>query len=346
MPQLAAPEKSTRSLQAIKGGSYTVTLPRWWLKKQSLRKHAQVVMVEDGLTLKLASQELLEQRSKVVIDADSLREPMAFRYAIWTYYMQGADEVTVRSRAVLPASARKQLREVRLDLAGVEVTHEDGHSVVFAFPPGPTGLRLDAMLANMQASASSTLNDSLRSIAEDDLELASGVAGREAEILRIYRGIIRQVVLSSRNPEVAYAGGLGESRDLIIIALLARDLSRSVYHAIYAARHLLRYGKPLGDGGYRKALRNLGDVALAIHRLSLQSFAERDFRKVVEVTRLMGDAKRHEEALSRKVLREAKDVAQAGTLLLIARELRRIAGYGVAIADIAANRMLTPGASL
>ena len=342
MPEDERPEKAVRNLQGIKGGSFTLTLPRWWLTKQGLKKHSPVVMVEDGSALKLAPKDVHGRKRKAEIDVNSLENPKHLRYAIWTYYMQGADEIVVRSRGILSATAKKQLREVRLDLAGIEIAQEDGHSVVFRLPTGPTGQKLDAMVASMEDLILSILRDAIRSVGEDNLELASAVAGREAEVLRIYRSIIRHVVLCNRDPEVAHASGLADSRDLIIYALLARDLSRSVYHGIYATKHFLSHGKSLGKGEYRKSLRRLGEISMTMHRLAFEAFLEKDFQKSLEVTRLMGQARRLEEAISRKVLRDAVDVGLAVTLLLTARELRRIAGYGVAIADIATNRMLTP----
>lgn len=341
MPE-PGPGRSVRNLQAIKGGSYTLTLPKWWVEKRGLRKHAEVVMVEDGPALKLIPEGLLRLKQRAEIDIDALPDPKALRYAIWTYYMQGADEIVVRSRAVLPAAVKRQLREVRLDLPGIEIADEGGHSVRFALPSGVAGLGLDALLKAMGELALSTLADAIQAVGDDSLDLASGVVGREAEILRVYRSIIRQVVLCARSPDVAHAGGIGESRDLIIDALLARDMSRTVSHSVYAAKHFLRYGRQLGRSGYRKSLQSLGEVALEMHRLALQAFFEKDFPKVVKVTRLMGDAKRLDETIARKALESSKDVGFVATVLLIARELRRIAGYAVALADVAANRMFAP----
>ena len=49
-----------------------------------------------------------------------------------------------------------------------------------------------------------------------------------------------------------------------------------------------------------------------------------------------------EEALLKKILEKTRDVDTAVALSMIARDLRRIAGYAVAVADDAMNRVLTP----
>ena len=44
------------------------------------------------------------------------------------------------------------------------------------------------------------------------------------------------------------------------------------------------------------------------------------------------------------VLNQAKDVLTAGATMLLAREIRRIAGYTVAMADATANRVFSADA--
>ena len=79
-----------------------------------------------------------------------------------------------------------------------------------------------------------------------------------------------------------------------------------------------------------------------MHKLAVEAFLEKDFSKALQVTKMMENAKKLEKTANLKVLRNVRNVEKAVTLMLIARELRRIAGYSVAISDAAANRILTP----
>jgi phosphate uptake regulator len=56
----------------------------------------------------------------------------------------------------------------------------------------------------------------------------------------------------------------------------------------------------------------------------------------------MNEVREREKAILKRVMESIKDVDTAVTLGMIARDLRRIAGYAVAIADDAMNRVLTP----
>ncbi len=60
----------------------------------------------------------------------------------------------------------------------------------------------------------------------------------------------------------------------------------------------------------------------------------------------MSVVRQNEEGLLKEVMVKIKDIDTAVTMGLIGRDLRRIAGYSVAIADDGMNRVLTPTSRL
>jgi len=75
---------------------------------------------------------------------------------------------------------------------------------------------------------------------------------------------------------------------------------------------------------------------------AVQSFLEKDTKLAVQVLLKMSDVRKNEENLLKEVMAKVKDIDTAVTMGLIDRDLRRIAGYSVAIADDGMNRVLTP----
>ena len=183
----------------------------------------------------------------------------------------------------------------------------------------------------------------MKSATSGDASLAAEVVTREAEILRSYRAMIRKLALCSMNPEAAHESGVKDSRELVTYALLARDLNRTVYHGIYIARHEVRFkGKIDGDIG--RMLRSMSDVARTMQTLAVEAFLGKDFPKAQRVMKLMTRVRNLDDTLSLRILNQARDVRKAVAEMLIAREIRRIAGYSVAMADATANRVLTSDA--
>ena len=130
---------------------------------------------------------------------------------------------------------------------------------------------------------------------------------------------------------------------LITYALLARDLNRTVYHGIYIARHIVRLNGRVEEGNGR-LLRSMSEVAQTMQTLAVEAFLGRDFSKAQRVMKLMTRVRNLDDTLSMQILNQAKDVRRAVTEMLIAREIRRIAGYTVAMADATANRVFSADA--
>ncbi len=333
---------SVRNLQAIKGGSYTITLPRWWVLKQRLRKGSKLFMSEDGAALKIVARDVIGKRRRVEIDLDKLGNMRSVRYAIWTYYMQGADEIVVRSSEPLAADRKRQLREVRMDLPGIDIAREDDRTVVFIVSEQQEEKKLDDMITSLHNVALTIHRDAVKALVEGNVEAAAEVVSREPEVLRIYRSIIRHIAQCSMNPETAYRSGVSNTRELLTYAVFARDLSRLIYHAMYVARHFNRYGRKIEDTDMLRLIEMLSEQVYRMQSLAVESFLEKNFNKVLHVTDMMVEVKGLEESINVRTLQSVSDVDKAVTLMMIVREMRRMAGHCVAIADIAANRMLAP----
>ncbi|MEM2515458.1 MAG: PhoU domain-containing protein [Candidatus Caldarchaeum sp.] len=333
---------NVRSLQLIKGGSFTLTIPKWWVDKQRLKKGSKLVLAEDGQSLKMISTSALRARKTAEIDLDKMEELQHAVYMVWTYYMQGADEIEVKSSSPITLEKKRRLRELRMDLQGIDIAKEDERSIKYVVAGEFDDITLDSVIRSMHSMALVIQQDAVKSVLNGDVEMASEVVGREPELLRIYRRAIRQIALCSMNPETAYKSGINNSRELITYAVLARDLNRSVYHSLYVARHFTRYGRPLDDSQLLEIIQKMSDAAYQMSELAVAAFLEKDMNKVFSVVKSMEKVRQLDEELNMRVLQTVKETDKAVIAMMIGRELRRVAGYAVAMADIAANRALGP----
>ena len=320
-----------------------MTVPRWWVARHDLFKGSRLFMAEDGTSLRIAPIDVLRETRKVRIDLDALEDTKSVKYRVWTYYMQGADEIEVHSDETIPADVKRPLREIRMDLPALEVLAEHGQSITFCVRGADERRRLDDLILDIQRIALSVHADGMKAVLSGDASLAAEVVTREAEILRSYRAMIRKLALCSINPEAAHESGVKDSRELITYALLARDLNRTVYHGIYIARHIARLNGRVEEGNGR-LLRSMSEVARTMQTLAVEAFLGRDFSKAQRVMKLMTRVRNLDDTLSMQILNQAKDVRRAVTEMLIAREIRRIAGYTVAMADATANRVFSADA--
>jgi len=96
------------------------------------------------------------------------------------------------------------------------------------------------------------------------------------------------------------------------------------------------------DSEILKAIGLMSEIAYEMQHNAATAFLKKDVKLAVSVLNKMDEIREKEEALLKSVMEKVKDVDTAITLSIIARDLRRIAGYAVAVADDAMNRVLTP----
>ncbi|MEM4303759.1 MAG: hypothetical protein QXQ70_07690, partial [Candidatus Caldarchaeum sp.] len=144
---------NVRSLQLIKGGSFTLTIPRWWVDKQRLKKGSKLILAEDGQSLKITSTAALRAKKTAVIDLDQMEDPQHAIYTVWTYYMQGADEITVKSSSPITLEKKRRLRELRMDLQGIDIAKEDERSLTYVVAGEFDDVPLDSVIRSMHSTA-------------------------------------------------------------------------------------------------------------------------------------------------------------------------------------------------
>jgi len=154
---------------------------------------------------------------------------------------------------------------------------------------------------------------------------------------------IRQVALASFSKTIARKVGVKNCRECVTFALIARDLNRLVYHSSSIAKQYLTLkGKAKVSREILRAIEDISSIVLEMQRDAVQAFLRKDVMLAIATMGKMGDVRRKEERLLTAILKKVKDADLAVALSHVARDLRRIAGYSVAIADDAMNRTLAP----
>ena len=202
---------------------------------------------------------------------------------------------------------------------------------------------MESLIEKTSAFSLKLQEDAVNALVGWNLALAKEVQERAGEAQRHYRVMIRQVALASLSRTIADKIGVRNCQENITFALVARDTSRLVYHSSQIAGHVLKLGsKRKVNSEILRAFVRLSEVAYEMQMNATTAFLKKDARLAVKVLTRMNEIRIQEEVLLKSIMGTLKDVDTAVTLSMITRDLRRIAGYTVAIADDAMNRVLTP----
>ncbi len=334
-----------RKLQKIKGGSFTLSIPKKWVDQRKLKGGQQMVISEedDGSLNIYPVTTPSEKPLRATLHLEESPDIKALEYNVATYYIQGADRIDIVSKKIIPAEQKRKLKLFRLSMPGVEVSEEGANKISFQALIDPAAFRLESLLSKTSAFSLHLQEDAVNSVMNWNFPLAREVIERSGEALRHYRLTIRQVALASISKTIAKEIGVINCRECVTFALMARDLSRLVYHCSQIARHVLALEqKKKVSRGILSLMEALSELVYTMQKDAVQSFLDKDTRLAVQVLLNMSDARKKEEDLLKEVIAKVKDIDTAVTMGLIGRDLRRIAGYSVAIADDGMNRVLTP----
>ncbi len=335
----------TRKLQKIRGGSFTLTLPKKWVEERKLTSGEQIAVSEeeDGSLRLYPLMGAVEKPLEVTLSLEDYPDLAALEYCVETYYIQGTSQITITSKNIVPAEQKRRLKQLRMELPGVEVAEEAANKLGFQVLIDPTTFSLESLIEKTSSFSLHLQEDAVKSVLDWNFALAREVLERSREAQRHYRMTIRQVALSSMNRVIAEKVGVKSCRECITFALAVRDLSRLVYHSSSIARHILSLeGKKKIDLEILRAITEMSKIAYEMQREAVQAFLEENVQLAITVFGKMRFVRAKEETLFKKILEKTRDVDTAVALSMIARDLRRIAGYAVAVADDAMNRVLTP----
>jgi len=334
-----------RKLQKIKGGSFTLSLPKQWVEKRKLESGEQIAVSEeeDGALRIFPVTMTFEKPFEVTLSLEDYPSLKALEYCVDTYYIQGSSRINLISKKIISAEQKRRLKQLRTELPGVEVAEEEANRLSFQVLIDPATFSLESLTEKTSAFSLKLQEDAVKSLVDWNLPLAKEVLERSREAQRHYRVTIRQVALASLSRTIAGKVGVKNCQECITFALIARDLSRLVYHSSSIARHVLSLeGRRGVDREVSSLIANMSQSAYEMQKNAVEAFLKKDIKKAIKVMAQMDETRERETALLKRVMEKAKDVDTAVTLSMIARDLRRIAGYAVAITDDAMNRVLTP----
>jgi len=334
-----------RRLQKIKGGSFTLSLPKSWVEKRRLKSGEQIAVSEeeDGALRLYPITATFEKPLEVTLTLEDYPNLRALEYCIGTYYIQGSNKIHIVSREIIPAEHKKRLKLLRMELPGVEAAEEEANKLSFQVLIDPAVFSLESLIEKTSSFSLHLQEDAVRSLIDHNFQLTAEVMERSREALRHYRMTIRQVALASLSRSIAKKVGVKNCQECITFALIARDLNRLVYHSYSIARHVLALQhKGEIDPEIVDIVADMSKVAYEMQEEAVRAFLEKRVKLAITTMSKMEEVREKEKMLLTKVMEEIKDVDTAVILGMIARDLRRIAGYAVAIADDAMNRVLTP----
>lgn len=327
------PKRGTRKIQTSASGSFYVTLPRTWIKNNDIKKGDVVDLVCNGVDLHLlppikpVRTDLEKSLSIEKYSSDSLLER-----GIINCYVQGYDVINIVSDKPILKERRSWIKQVIVPklLGTISEALPDKVKIRVLIDPGR--YPINEVMSRMFDLVFVMHKDALKSLRTCDMGLANDVKDRIKEVNRLYRLMLRQIMLSIERREGADVICMSK-KECFIGAITARDISRMAFYAVDLAIQAEPLCKEDIEESIMDGLFRLSAIAIELQEKAINSYFKNDFigaNKIIDQIDIVRDLDRD---ISEEINKKVNNPKAAVALTTASRDIRRIASYAVAIAD-------------
>lgn len=333
-----------RKLQMTGGASYTVSLPKEWVKEQGLKVGDVVAILprtDSSLTLlpheKMPSGE--EKAAEVTLTPTKEQDKEQILRNFVAHYLAGYDTIRIRFTASARPDVRTYLREsARRMLVGSEIIEESKDELVVQCLSSYGDLPAPKVISRMSLIAKLMLRDAVESLRSRDRALAEEVVKQDEEIDRFYLFMVRQLTMAVLNRSLIQDIGLSDPRDCLVYRVVSKSLERIADHATTIAEMSRSIETPLPES-LTNDLSKVSGLTSSVLEDALKALYKVDAAiangSIVSAKRLEHDAESVMDKLFEFRLSQKTVVA----VRLALESLKRISEYSEDVAEMAINLM-------
>jgi phosphate uptake regulator len=330
-----------RKIQLTGGSTYTVSLPKGWVKRMGLGKgsHINITQMDDmTLCLKPEKVEIEEEPSRAVIMVSDEISPENVLRRVVSAYLIGYSMIQIRNPIKRIDLAQKLAVKdfTRKKLIGTEILSDLPQELTLQVLLSRSELSVTDALMRMSVIAASMHREAVRALGSDETLLAREVVTLDDEVDRFGFYIIRLLKATAMNPYSIEEIGLASARESLGYRLITKSVERMADHAVNIAKNsmTLTFSGLVTDLMY--GLKLISDAAVEVFEDSIEALFDWSYASAEEVIDRAERARSEEvEVIQRIIKNAAPDDVPA--LRLIVESVMRTAEYGADIAEVVLN---------
>ncbi len=331
-----------RKLQMTGGASYTVSLPKDWVKEQGLRVGDVVaILPRSDSSLTLVAHEKMPSASDKAAEVtltpwkDQDRDEILRVFV--AQYLAGYDVVRIRFPISAKPDLRTYLREAaRRMFVGSEIIEESKDELIVQCLSSYGDLPTPKIVSRMSLIAKLMLRDAVESLRSKDHALAEEVIKRDEEIDRFYLFIVRQLTMAVLNRSLIQEIGLSDPRDCLVYRVVSKSLERIADHATTIANMSIRIDEPLPPR-IGEDLAKVLELTSSVLEDAFKSLAKIDGSVANASIRSAKKLERDAESVMDKLYDYRLNQKTMVAVRLALESLKRVSEYSEDIAEMAIN---------
>jgi phosphate uptake regulator len=268
-----------RKAQRAGYSTLVVSLPIKWVRETGVRPGDSLALVEeqDG-SLRVIPQLGLKKtaESLCVVNADLCPENLLTKILIGEY-MVGHEIIQVVSKRPLKPEQLQEIRDAASKLIGMGVVEQTLSRVTLQSLVDPAKFPIYASIRRLHAIISAMFDAILHAIAERETKYLKEVANMENDVDRLYRLIVRQLILAAKDREMMKRVGVESPLNILGNRVVVKALEEVADHAHSIATSIL--SSYIGKGNDATSLKKaspLISMTKTVAESALEAFLKKD----------------------------------------------------------------------
>jgi phosphate uptake regulator len=331
-----------RKLQRLGTTTIVVSLPRKWVKERGL-KQGDVVYLEEGIdSITLHTSNKAKQSLRVTINAELEPNPESLARLVTASYLQGYDEVRVVSQSGLLQEQIDEILAALERLPGFEVLEQTPNQLIIQGIVDPARFTVDSIIKRMQVMISAMISASIDAVIEGMPEKAAEVSRVETKVDELYFLVVRQLLLSIRNPSLARVIGIDSVPAVTGYRMVSKSLEEIGDYALAISRESLnikRRGRSI-DREILTQIMTIGEEVSTIFGRAVNAFLTLDFKLISSVFQEIPALSEKIVKLEAELLEKIKDPQTLISFRLVLRYISEMLDQCRIIAEVAVNKFV------
>lgn len=337
----------TRKVQKLGYSSLVVSLPKKWADQIGLKPGDSVfIKIDNGGLRVLPSMDTTlerEKRRRYVVNTDMIYDEGIIERVLTGNYILGHDTVQfISQKGRVQPKHMDEIRRVVNRINGVGIVEQSLKLVTVQSFIDPTKFPVRGLMQRIYVILTSMLDTVIRGAVEGDYNMIQEVNHMENEVDRLYWLIIRQLLLSQRNREIAKAVGIDSILHIVGNRTIAKYLEEMGDRVEEMANELMETrDKNLSQYlDILKEIEAFKDKIKEILDNSMEALFSLDVNVANTVIKKGEEVKSQAKTIDKKIFERVSDPLLASILKLIITNLLQITKHLGSIAEITINRNL------
>lgn len=331
----------TRKITSLGKYSLVITLPKYWLKENKLKRGDKVALsVQPDLSLVVhPTMKVGERKKEIDLIVESEEGANSIIRRIIGCYLNGYTIIRLRSGNIFTVEQQRAIRSI-VQSVYMRIIESTASSAIIQTLMDESMASVISGLERMHIITSSMCQDVLNSMKNWNEELAKSVVSLEDDVDQFMFYLLRLIRAAASNPSLAQHLGI-DMTDCLDIQTLVHRIEHVGDHTTNIANRLITLIESKADIPTEvfSILIKAAEIAFNSYDKAVQSFLSKDVSYSNEIIEKQGEIEKLGESITpMPYFGEREETRTIFQICNIRESIRRISEYAADIAEITIDR--------